>query len=273
MFGAPADLLSLLYLAMALYTAWQLPGRWRALVDDTYTDDDRNLAGRIGFLLLTPIGVLIHELSHMAAATLLGGRDISLSYRVYWGYVTYRGQIGPTADWIVASAGPGSSLLLGLLAGYVALRLRRPWRDVGLSFAHATLLLDLVLYPAMSLIDGVGDFRWIYSARTPTLSIVAGIVHGLGLIAYIVMARLQSRQTRRETRNELSQRFVGQQVTLRSEIVARLDELEAAERVRRLEPDERAELNHLHELRAWSEEHNQAVAAQVALPEPPADRS
>src|SRR5215212_4049083 len=109
MFGAPADLLSLLYLAMALYTAWQLPGRWRALIDDTYTDEDRNLAGRIGFLLLTPIGVLIHELSHMAAATLLGGRDISLSYRVYWGYVTYRGQIGPTADSIVASAGPGTS--------------------------------------------------------------------------------------------------------------------------------------------------------------------
>jgi len=53
MIGAPADLLSLLYLAMALYTAWQLPGRWRALVDDTYTDEDLNLAGRIGFLLLT----------------------------------------------------------------------------------------------------------------------------------------------------------------------------------------------------------------------------
>ena len=157
-----------------LYTLWQLPSRWRALVDDTYTDEDRNLANRIGFLLLTPIGVLIHELAHMAAATLLGGRDISLSYRVYWGYVQYRGQVGPAAEWIIAAAGPGASLLLGLVVGYAALRLRQPWRDVGMSFAHATLLLDLVLYPGMSLVDGVGDFRWIYSSRTPTLSIVAG---------------------------------------------------------------------------------------------------
>jgi len=60
MLGAPADLLSVLYAVVALYTLWQLPGRWRALVDDTYTDEDRNLASRIGFLLLTPLGVLIH---------------------------------------------------------------------------------------------------------------------------------------------------------------------------------------------------------------------
>jgi hypothetical protein len=268
MLGAPADLLSLLYLAVAIYTLWQLPGRWRSLVDDTYTEEDRNLASRVGFLLLTPLGVLIHELSHMVAATLLGARDISLSFRFYWGYVQYRGQIGPTAEWIIASAGPGASLLLGLIVGYAVLRVRQPWRDVGMSFAHATLLLDLVLYPGMSVVDGVGDFRWIYSARTPTLSIVAGVVHAAGLIAYIVLARLQSRLTRREARNALTERFAGQQVTLRSEIVARLDELEAAERVRRLEPPEREELNHLRELRAWSEEHNQGVAAQPALDVP-----
>jgi hypothetical protein len=268
MLGAPADLLSLLYVAVALYTLWQLPGRWRALVDDTYTEEDRNLANRIGFLLLTPLGVLIHELAHMAAATLLGGRDISLSYRIYWGYVQYRGQVGPAAEWVIASAGPGASLLLGLVAGYAALRLRQPWRDVGLSFAHATLLLDLVLYPGMSLVDGVGDFRWIYGARTPTLSIVAGVVHAAGLIAYVVLARLQSRQTRREARAALSERFAGQQVTLRPEIVARLAELEAAERVRRLEPEEREELNQLEELRAWSTEHNQGVALHPALQHP-----
>ena len=268
MLGAPADLLSLLYIAVAAYTLWQLPGRWRALVDDTYTEEDRNLASRIGFLLLTPLGVLIHELAHMAAATWLGGRDISLSFRVYWGYVQYRGQVGPAAEWIIASAGPGASLVLGLVVGYVALRLRQPWRDIGMSFAHATLLLDLLLYPGMSLVDGVGDFRWIYSARTPTLSIVAGVVHVAGLIAYIVLALLQSRQSRREARAALTERFAGQQITLRPEIVARLAELEAHERVRRLEPEERDELNQLRELRAWSAEHNQAVASHPALQEP-----
>jgi hypothetical protein len=268
MLGAPADLLSLLYLAVALYTLWQLPSRWRALVDDTYTEADRNLASRIGFLLLTPLGVLIHELAHMAAAALLGGRDISLSYRVYWGYVQYRGEVGPAAEWIIASAGPGASLVLGLAVGYAALRLRQPWRDIGMAFAHATLLLVLVLYPGMSLIDGVGDFRWIYSPRTPTLAIVAGVVHAAGLIAYIVLVRLQSRQSRREARDALTERFAGQQVTLRSEILARLDHLEAAERVRRLEPEEREELNQLLELRAWSAEHNQGVAADPALQQP-----
>jgi hypothetical protein len=268
MLGAPADLLSLLYLTVALYTLWQLPGRWRSLTDETYTDEDRNLANRVGFLMLTPLGVLIHELAHMAAATLLGGRDISLSYRVYWGYVQYRGQVGPTAEWIIASAGPGASLLLGLVVGYASLRLRQPWRDIGMSFAHATLLLDLILYPGMSLVDGVGDFRWVYSQRTPTLSVVAGVVHVAGLIAYIALARLQSRQNRREARDALTERFVGQQVTLRSEILARLDDLEAAERVRRLEPEERELLNQLRELRAWSAEHNEGVASQAALPEP-----
>ena len=63
MFGAQADLLSLLYIVAAAYTLWQLRSRWRPLIDAEYTPDDRNLAGRIGFLLLTPLGVLIHELS------------------------------------------------------------------------------------------------------------------------------------------------------------------------------------------------------------------
>ena len=270
MLGAPADLLSLLYLAVAVYTLWQLPSRWRALTDETYTDEDRNLASRIGFLLLTPLGVLIHELAHMAAAMLFGGRDISLSYRVYWGYVQYRGELGPTAEWIIASAGPGASLLLGLIVGYAALRLRQPWREIGMSFAHATLLLDLLLYPGMSLADGIGDFRWIYSQRTPTLAIVAGVVHAAGVVAYIVLVRLQTRQTRREARSALTERFAGQQVTLRTEILARLDELEAAERVRRLEPEEREELNHLRELREWSAEHNQGVTdAPPTLDMPP----
>jgi hypothetical protein len=273
MLGAPADLLSLLYIAVAAYTLWQIPGRWRALVDDEYTEADRNLASRIGFLLLTPLGVLIHELAHMAAAMLLGGRDISLSYRVYWGYVQYRGQVGPTAEWVIASAGPGASLVLGLVAGYVGLRLRQPWRDIAMSFAHATLLLDLVLYPGISVVGDVGDFRWIYSQRTPMLSIVAGAVHAAGLVAYIALARLQSRQTRRETRDALSERFAGQRVTLRPEIAERLSVLELAERVRRLEPEEREELNHLRELREWSAEHNQRTPLPPPLPDlPDADR-
>lgn len=263
MLGAPADLLSLLYLGVALYTLWQLPGRWRALTDSVYTEDDRNLANRLGFLLLTPVGVLLHELAHMGAAGALGGRDISLTFRIYWGYVQYRGPLGPTSEWLVASAGPFISLLLGLAVGYLALGLRQPWRDVGMAFAHATLLIVLLLYPGLSVLDGEGDFRWIYSARTPELSTVAGVVHAAGLLAYVVLARRHSRLTRQETRSALSERFAGRAVAIRPEAVARLRTLEADERVRRLEPDERAELNHLRELWEWSEEHNRGITAAV----------
>ena len=98
MLGPSADLLSLLYLGVALFTLWQLTSRWRSLVDDTYTDDDRNLASRIGFLLLTPLGVLIHELAHMLFATVLGGRNIELNYRAYWGYVQYSDNLGAVSE-------------------------------------------------------------------------------------------------------------------------------------------------------------------------------
>jgi hypothetical protein len=123
----------------------------------------------------------------------------------------------------------------------------------------------------MSIVDGVGDFRWIYSARTPILSVIAGIVHAAGLVAYIMLARAQSRQAKQEGHRALSARFAGQRVVLREEIVAQLANLEAAERVRRLEPDEREELNELRELREWSAVHNRqlldALAAERAAPE------
>jgi hypothetical protein len=272
MVGLPADLLSLLYLAVAAYTLWQLPGRWRSLTDDTYTDDDRNLAGRIGFLLLTPLGVLVHELAHMVAAGALGGQNIELHFRAYWGYVQYTGNLGPTFTWIVAAAGPGASLALGLAVGYGMVRLRQPWRDIGMASAHATLLLVLLLYPAMSLIDGIGDFRVIYSERTPNLAILAGAVHICGLIAYIALARMQSRQNRREARHALTERFAGQQVTLRREVMDRLTLLEAAARVRRLEPEERQELSALQELNSWLQEWLPGESAPTA-PNPPRDAS
>ena len=94
MLGGPADLLSLLYMVAAAYTLWQLPSRWRALTDDDYTLDDKNLAGRVGFLLLTPVGVLIHELSHMVAATLLAIVIIPVCFYVVERVVRWRRATG-----------------------------------------------------------------------------------------------------------------------------------------------------------------------------------
>lgn len=261
MFGPSADLISLVYAAMAAYTVWQLvrPGRWRALWDATYTDDDRNMANRMGLLLLTPVGVLTHELAHLVAAWWLGARATSLSFRVYWGYVQYRPSLGPTSDWVVAVAGPAASLALGLAALLVAARLRAAWRDIALAFAHATVLLVLLLYPALSFVDGVGDFRTIYSGATPTLSLLAAAVHALGLGLYLLVARQLAHQAKAEVRAAWSDRFAGQAVSLRPEQLDRLQILEAAESSGQLHSGEREELAGLREARAWVVEHNRRV--------------
>lgn len=265
MLGPTADLLSLLYAAVAAYTLWQLAGRWRSLVDAEYTDDDRNLAGRVGFLLLTPIGVLAHELAHLIAARELGARETSLSFRVYWGYVQYAPSLGPVGDWIVAVAGPAASLVLGLAALVLALRLRAVWRDVAASFGHATLLLVLLLYPALSFVDGAGDFLYIYTSETPTLAVLAGAVHALGLGAYLFLTRQLGRRATRETHADWSCRFAGQRLSLTSERLERLHTLEAGQAARRLLPEERAELEQLRELQGWIAEHNAGIASLDAL--------
>jgi len=83
------DLISLVYAGLALRALWQLAHKWRALLDDTYTQRDSRLAWNLGFYLLTPCGVLAHELAHLAVAHVLGARDISLNFRLYWGSVFY----------------------------------------------------------------------------------------------------------------------------------------------------------------------------------------
>ena len=46
------------------------------------------------------------------------------------------------------------------------------------------LLLILVIYPAMSLLGGRGDFTMIYRADVPLGSLVVGIVHAASLAAF-----------------------------------------------------------------------------------------
>ncbi|MCC6175234.1 MAG: hypothetical protein IT305_08040 [Chloroflexi bacterium] len=262
MIGPSADVLSLVYLLAAAYTLIQLPRRWRSLTDMAYTADDRNLANRIGFLLLTPLGVLAHEVAHWLVAWEFGARNLSLHFRFYWGYVEYTGRLGSTPEWLIAAAGPGTSLILGLAAGYAALRLRDVWHDVAMGFAHATLLLVLVLYPGISVVSGVGDFRWIYNAATPALSAIAGAAHGAGILAYLLLVRIQNRRAKAAARAAFHARFAGRTVALRDEHAARLADLEATERQRRLMPEERQALAELRELQSWTDAHNRQVAAE-----------
>lgn len=266
MIGPTADLLSLVYAVVALYTLWQLPRRWRALTDADYTADDRNLANRVGFLLLTPLGVLAHEAAHYVAADLLGAQRLSMSFRVYWGYVAYAPRLGVSGDWIVAAVGPAASLALGLIALVAATRLRHAGRDVMLGFAHATLLLVLILYPLMSAVEGAGDFVAIYGRAPAGLAVAAGAVHALGLGAYLLLIRRLGRQDRRQAWADRDARFAGRAVALSSEALHRIKALEDAARFRRLAPEERRELDVLADLRDWSAEHNQTFRTAGSSP-------
>ena len=261
MFGPTADLLSLVYAVAALYTLWQLPRRWRSLTDAQYTADDRGLANRIGFLLLTPLGVLVHEVAHYVAADVLGAQRLAMSFRVYWGYVSYAPRLGPLDDWIVAAVGPAASLALGLGALWAATRLRDARRDVLLGFAHATLLLVLIFYPLMSAIDRAGDFVTIYGRAPGGLAVAAGAAHALGLAAYLLLIRGLGWQDRRQTWTARDAQFAGRSVALSAGALGRLRALEQDARFRRLTPDERQELGMLADLRDWSVAHNRALAA------------
>lgn len=261
MIGPTADLLSLVYAVVALYTLWQLPRRWRALTDPDYTAEDRNLANRIGFLLLTPLGVLAHEAAHYVAADVLGAQRLSMSFRVYWGYVAYAPRLGVSGDWMVAAVGPAASLALGLIALVAATRLRHAGRDIMLGFAHATLLLVLILYPLMSAVEGVGDFVAIYGRAPTGLAVAAGVVHALGLGAYLLLVRRLGRQDRRQAWAERDAEFAGRAVALSSEALLRIRALEEAARFRRLTPEERQQLDMLVDLRDWSAQHNRTVGA------------
>lgn len=191
--GPTFDIMSLLYGLWALYTLVQLVRNWGALFDARLTEQDTNLAIQAGFLLLTPIGVLLHEIGHYVVAQSYGAQQLAISFRLYWGFVSYVGQFTSAERFLIAAAGPAVSVIIGMLALAAAIRLGGAWSLALWSFAVTTLLLVLVLYPIMSFTWFSGDFRIIYSSRTPELSLAAGVVH---LIAAAVSTVLYRRYRR-----------------------------------------------------------------------------
>ncbi len=192
------DLISFAYGVAVLFTLWELVRNRRALFDAQFTGADFALAGRIGFLLLTPLGVLGHELGHYATAAALGGRGITLDFHVYWGYVTAHDITDPSAWFLVALAGPAVSVVLGFAALVAARRIRQPAPAAILQvFGSTSLLLILVAYPLISFLTGSGDYLDIYSTRTPLLSAVTLACHGALLVAMVALRRRRVRRSRR----------------------------------------------------------------------------
>ncbi|MSQ09511.1 MAG: hypothetical protein EXR52_00680 [Dehalococcoidia bacterium] len=171
------DWISLVYGVAALFIAVELVRNRRDFVDTLFTADDRALAVRVGFLWLTPFGVLIHEVAHWLLAQSVGASNVRMDYRFYWGFVSYRGLLPAEASFAIAAAGPLASALLAVAALVAALRAPQPFRTVLGVFGITTAGFVLVIYPIMSFIGPVGDFRIIYADRTPSLGAAAGVFH------------------------------------------------------------------------------------------------
>lgn len=184
---------AILYAGAALFTLWRLAREWRPLLDADWTARDRELAGQVGFLLLTPVAVWLHEWGHLTVMRLFGATDPTIHYFLYWGYVDSRYPFTAMQEFWVALAGPLVSAVLGW--GLLAAALLLPMRPaISLSLANcalATLFLVLVFYPAWSLLGGWGDFVAVYGAGGPTATAVVGLAHALQLALLIwLMSRL-----------------------------------------------------------------------------------
>jgi hypothetical protein len=56
------------YTVGAVGTTWQAARQWRPLLSGSSAQGERELAWKLGFFLLTPVGVLAHELAHLLTA-------------------------------------------------------------------------------------------------------------------------------------------------------------------------------------------------------------
>jgi hypothetical protein len=179
--------MAFLYVIAAAATLWRLAREWRSLLDADWTPRDSQLAQLIGLLLLAPFTVWLHELGHAAAMRLYGATDPDIHFFLYWGYVTSYYPFTAPQQFVVSLAGPLVTYVLGV--GLLVVALVVPMR-AAIALALATcavveLVSILIIYPAMSLAGGWGDFVGIYRSGVPGASLAVGVVHAISLVAFV----------------------------------------------------------------------------------------
>jgi hypothetical protein len=154
------DILALLYTVIALLGLPRLLRGWRALVAPEPSADGESLALYVAIFLAIPLATLAHELGHFIVAEALGASDVSLHYRIFWGYVSYAGGLSPRADWWVALAGNAVSWALAV-GGFLLSHTGLPpgLRSAARIFGMAEMVHTLVAYPLFSL-GGLPGADW-----------------------------------------------------------------------------------------------------------------
>ena len=154
--------------------------RWRKQIGDD-----------ISFYVAVPIGVLIHELGHAIVVWALGGRVLEFGFFFFWGYVLPSQSWGPTAEWVLSSAGTWGNVLFALII-WLTLR-NHPLRTVRYAMLRTVrfqIYFAFLYYPLFTAFLQIGDWRTIYNFEaTPILSGGMAVVHAVILLAYWWMDR------------------------------------------------------------------------------------
>lgn len=221
----PFPFTHLLSVAMIGLTVRALVRGWRArshLWREPLTSTQLQLLVEIALFVLVPLGVLLHELGHMVAVWLFGGRVTGFGYLLFLGWVEYNGIRSETQQFWIALSGNLVSFGLGCAALALGLfRQQRPATSALLLVSGGVILATtVVFYPALDLVsDLYGDWAQMY--RSPSAApIILGFLHGtiflLGLVLWQSQwlrwrvsrqLRLAWRLTPRERRRALYQQL------------------------------------------------------------------
>ena len=177
--------LELGFLVAATYVVIQTARNWRSLWDDAVTPSDWRLGRWAGWLASVPVGVVTHELGHVAAAKALGLTVTGINLGLNHGSVGVIGYANATQRWAVFVAGSVAVAVVCAVVIGLGLATRRPLiREMMMVGALLQLAVQLVIHPLIS-IGGWSDWSVIYDFRaTPGLSSGAAAVHAAALVAF-----------------------------------------------------------------------------------------
>lgn len=178
------DIFSLLFTVIALLGLPRLLRGWRSLLAPEPSAEGEGLAVYVALFLAVPLATLGHELGHFVTAKAFGATDVSLHYRIFWGYVSTPDVLGPRGDWWVSLA--GNVVSWALAAGGLLLSLASippALRSMARTFGIVEMVHTLVAYPILSFTDFPGgDWSTIYGRPFWLGTWVVALLHAASLL-------------------------------------------------------------------------------------------